>query len=445
MEARIVVDGGSSSADHCVCGAVHRVPLDVVVIGEDALDQLVVYVKRRQWSSPLVVMDANTEEVAGGRVFDELSRANISVVTLCFPERKGLLANEASVSRLREALNDTGADSIVAVGSGVITDTTRYVATREGREFVSVPTAASMDGYASSVAVMEFGGMKTSYPSVPPVAIFAEPHTVAAAPLDMTRSGLGDLFGKASARVDWVASHCLYGEHFCAAVEQRVTAPLIDAATQVEEILQGSPEGVSGLLRGLVESGIAIAMMGSSRPASGCEHHASHLWDLLAANGRRTHCPHGLQVGYATHFAMALQQYAFGGSVGELVSPRPIGPDGEDARSWYAGHGAQVDALMDEKRRFVIANASSWPATSSQWEAVRNKVTETMSVFPLVAGALSLAGIPAGQGFLGFDAATLRATFRWANRIRSRYTVLDFLEGQEKLDQAIDATVPRDS
>jgi hypothetical protein len=62
-----------------------------------------------------------------------------------------------------------------------------------------------------------------------------------------------------------------------------------------------------------------------------------------------------------------------------------------------------------------------------------------MDVFPLVAEALLAASIPSEPGFLGLDAATLEATFRWANRIRARYTVLDFLEGQGRLDEAIGA------
>jgi hypothetical protein len=53
-----------------------------------------------------------------------------------------------------------------------------------------------------------------------------------------------------------------------------------------------------------------------------------------------------------------------------------------------------------------------------------------------------VAGIPPQPGFLGLDAATLRASLRWANRIRPRYTVLDFLEGQGRLDEAIEAVLP---
>src|ERR1035441_10004779 len=123
------------------------------------------------------------------------------------------------------------------------------------------------------------------------------------------------------------ASHELYGEQFCAEVERRVTVPLVHAATHAEDIIGGSLEAVSGFLAGLVESGIAMAMIGNSRPASGCEHHVSHFWDQLAASGRRHHTPHGFQVGYATHFAMRLQRYAFGGDIRELAPPRPIAPD----------------------------------------------------------------------------------------------------------------------
>ena len=441
MVSRVVGNAGSPPNEHCACGAVHRVPTDVVVIDEHAVEQLVAYVKERGWSRPFVVMDANTEEAAGSHVSGELSGAKMRVTTFCFSERSGLLANETSVSRLHEALKDSGTDSIVAVGSGVITDTTRYVASLMGREFVSVPTAASMDGYASNLAVMEFGGMKTSFPVAPPVAIFADPRTIAAAPLEMTRAGLGDLFGKASAHVDWLASHELYGEQFCAEVERRVTVPLVHAATHAEDIIGGSLEAVSGFLAGLVESGIAMAMIGNSRPASGCEHHASHFWDQLAASGRRHHTPHGFQVGYATHFAMRLQRYAFGGDIRELAPPRPIAPDGDDARSWFTGHGAEVDAVMEEKRRFLGEHASAWPATPSRWEAVQEQIGEAMGVFPLIAEALSVARIPSEPGFLGLDASTLKATFRWANRIRARYTVLDFLEGQGRLDEAIDAVL----
>ena len=188
---------------------------------------------------------------------------------------------------------------------------------------------------------MEFGGLKTSFPVAPPVAIFADPRMIAAAPLDMTRAGLGDLFGKASAKVDWLASHELYGEYFCAEVERRVTGPLVHAATHVAEVLRDR-RGRFRLVRGLVESGIAMAMIGNSRPASGCEHHASHFWDLLAATGR--------QPTRRTAFRWATRPTSSCASSGTHLAgayrscpPRArSSPTVTRRRSWFAGHEAEV-------------------------------------------------------------------------------------------------------
>ena len=90
------IEQGSETASRCVCGKVHRVPLDTVVIDEDALERLVAYAVTRNWSWPFVVMDANTADVAGSRVIEALSRAGLGVSTFCFPERSGLLADETS-------------------------------------------------------------------------------------------------------------------------------------------------------------------------------------------------------------------------------------------------------------------------------------------------------------------------------------------------------------
>ena len=172
-----------------------------------------------------------------------------------------------------------------------------------------------MDGYASSLAAMQVEGVKVTYPARAPVAIYADPRVAAAAPPELTRAGLGDLLAKATARVDWLASHLLYGEPFDADVAELIASPLRFAVENTSRVVAGEPAAVGELLDGLIRSGLAMARAGSSRPASGCEHHASHFWDLVAAHGRREHGSHGLQVGYATRFAMRLQRFAFGGGV----------------------------------------------------------------------------------------------------------------------------------
>jgi glycerol-1-phosphate dehydrogenase [NAD(P)+] len=341
-----------------------------------------------------------------------------------FERRSGLLAGTDEADAVRAAL--PGGAVLVAVGSGVITDIVRYAALLSRAEFVSVPTAASMDGYASSGAAMQIEGVKVTYEARAPGAVFADPAVCAAAPSQLTRAGLGDLLAKVTARVDWLAAHLLYGEGYQPEIADRVLAPLSIACRSADSALHGDVGAVEVLLEGLVESGLAMAQAGSSRPASGCEHHASHYWDLLAARGLRSHASHGLQVGYATRFAMRLQSFAYGGSVTRLRDPAPVA----EAPPWMAS--PIVDQAMVAKRHFVERGFQS------AWEDVLGALRPELARFAEVEHGLGAAGIPSSTPWLGIDGDMLRDAFRFGSRLRARYTVVDFLEGQGLLEQAIE-------
>jgi glycerol-1-phosphate dehydrogenase [NAD(P)+] len=396
-----------------------------------AVEELPVYARA---DDALLVMDANTEAAAGAAVRDALRGAREHV----FTAREGLRAGRDEV----EAVRVYGAPTLVAVGSGVITDIVRYAAHLSDRPFVSVPTAASMDGYASSVAALQIDGVKVTYPARPPVAILIEPGVVAAAPAELTRAGIGDLLAKATARVDWLASHLLYEEPFNDEAASMVLEPLAFVVSGIDRLRGGDPDAVGELLRGLIQSGVAIAVAGGSRPASGCEHHASHFWDLLAAHGRRAHGSHGLQVGYASHFAMRLQEFAFGGGLATLSLPVPVAdPLGPAARAWLGEPTAELIGAVEEKQRFIAAVPDRWPALAAGWSAVRARLAPALGLFGGVRAALERAGIPSEPGYLGIDRELLTATFHYASRLRARYTVIDFLEGQGVLDEAVAASI----
>ncbi len=404
-----------------------------IVIADDAIEQLAATAPART----LVVMDVNTRDAAGARVAALLGDAP----TYVFPQRDHLHADPDQSEHVRAQLDPDA--TLVAVGSGVITDIVRYAAHREQRDFISVPTAASMDGYSSSVAAMQVDGVKVTYPALAPRAIYADPRVLSAAPQELTRAGIGDMLGKATAGVDWLAAHLLYGERYDSAIAAETREAMMLVAENVPALMGGEPAAQRELLEGLIQSGISIAKVGNSRPASGLEHHASHFWDLLAARGKREHSSHGLQVGYAAGFGMRIQRYAYAGSVRKLSEPRPAqDPLGPDARAWLGEPTAEIIAAVRAKQQLTASHPAAWPAGQTAWEEVRQALLAAMQTFPTVERALGQARIPSTPGFLGIDAAMLYATFHHATRLRDRYTTIDFLEGQGLLDRALATALP---
>lgn len=198
-------------------------------------------------------------------------------------------------------------DALIAVGGGRPIDVAKAAALVSGLPVVIVPTQLSADGIASPISVIaEPGGQVVSERSALPVAVIADLETVAAAPIGFARAGVGDLLGNSSALVDWrIAAD---------ANEDTVddfAALLSSCALLLIEGLDLSPLG-SGtltielarrLLDGLVLSGLAMEIAGSSRPCSGSEHLISHALDQLEP-GTATH---GEQVAFGTLVATKLQ------------------------------------------------------------------------------------------------------------------------------------------
>jgi glycerol-1-phosphate dehydrogenase [NAD(P)+] len=407
-------------------------PEPLVVIGDDALERLA----GGHPTKPLVVTDANTREAAGARVAAMLADATEYV----FDQREDLHAGPEEAARVRAGLGD--GVTPVAVGSGVITDIVRYAAHDAGLDFLSVPTAASMDGYSSSVAAMQVRGVKVTYPARAPRAIFADPRVLGAAPQALTRAGVGDLLGKATAGVDWLAAHLLYGERYDERIAADTRRAMLRAGRNVEALMAGESEAMRDLLDGLIESGLNIARFGNSRPASGLEHHASHYWDLLASRGLHEQASHGLQVGYATVFGMRLQRYAYGGGVPALSAPRPVAdPLGQEARRWLGEPTDELIAAVRAKQELTATQPPAWPPDAAAWCEVREALGTAMAPFTEVERALEQAQIPTTPGFLGITREMLEGTFHHATRLRDRYTTIDFLEGQRRLDQAITAAL----
>ena len=169
------------------------------VIGEDVLPQAVPLFREGfpGAARALVVCDPRTRAAAGERVEALLREAGIEVLEhVLEPGGRTFHADYHYVDEVREAIKAVGVDKAgkrivpVAVGSGVINDLTKRASGELEIPYLTVGTAASVDGYSSfGAALRSPEGAKQTYACPAPRVIVADLDVMRTAPAWMAASG----------------------------------------------------------------------------------------------------------------------------------------------------------------------------------------------------------------------------------------------------------------
>lgn len=141
----------------------------------------------KEYISPLLICDTNTCKATEKLMEDIFDRCQVLVL-----DADDLQADQHAIE-IVENYMDEDIDLILAVGSGTIHDISRYVAFQYKIPFVSVPTAASGDGFVSTTAVMIFNGIEEEVPAAVPVALYADTDIFANAPAGLNAAGAAEL------------------------------------------------------------------------------------------------------------------------------------------------------------------------------------------------------------------------------------------------------------
>ena len=285
----------------CSCGRPHRCSVESIVIEEGAFGRLKELCPEEEI---LAVADENTLAAAGEPIKAALQGKNCR--WLVFPASPLLIPDEEAVAAVRRELK--GAELLLAVGSGVIQDLCKYVAFFALIPYVVAATAPSMDGYASDGAAMILKGMKETVAAALPRAIAADTRVLCQAPMAMIRAGYGDVIGKYSALNDWKLSHLVNGEYFCPWICGEVERCVEAVRNEAEGLTRRREESVRLLMEALVTVGVMMSFAGSSRPASGSEHHLSHYFEIVGIVKGEDYYPHGIDVAYSTAVTARLRE-----------------------------------------------------------------------------------------------------------------------------------------
>lgn len=260
-----------------------------IEIGKGATEKAHSFINER-FKKALVVCDVNTVKYAD-KYFPDYG-------SFVYPDH--IHATDILADELIPYLE--GVNVLIACGSGTVHDLTRFAAHKAGLPCISYPTAASVDGFVSNIAAMTINGQKITYPSTAPIALFAEPEVFCDAPRSLTVSGVGDIIGKYISLFEWNLGRLLIDETFDPEIEKLET----EAIDRVLKLDPNDKEYTESVMKALVISGEVIQLFGNSRPASGSEHHLSHLWEMNCIN-EQTEALHGEKVGVAT--LLVLEKY----------------------------------------------------------------------------------------------------------------------------------------
>jgi glycerol-1-phosphate dehydrogenase [NAD(P)+] len=423
----------------CECGKTHRIELREVLFARGAVEKAPAlcarFVKGRRVA---VVMDVRTREVAGAEVSRRLASDGWTVSELLVPDRSHghvPVCDDVTQKKLAAALGP--ADLILPVGSGVVTDLSRWLAEDRKLPFVSFATAASMNGYTSSNVAPTISGVKRLMWAHAPVALAADPAIIAAAPWEMTASGLGDVLAKSVSATDWRLNHLLFGDDYCARSVNLIAdiEPLY--LEHPDELKARSPRAMDALFRALLLTGVAMTMAGTSAPASGGEHMISHALDMLSLRDGVEHDLHGRQVGVGTVLASELYRRVLAVESPELVEPRTS----PDERFWGKLAGEMTPECSAKAER--MRPAAKKLAQRGEWDRIRADLAQLTRTPETVQGCLSRAGAAARAADIGISKARLLGVLLHAHEIRSRFTILDLARLVGIMPKAADEIVER--
>lgn len=427
---RFLIDA-KKCEEHCTCGRRHEVPAVRVVSSDDAYAVLARDCAEALAGRPvLLIDDESTHQAAGAAVLERLEEHRVNTERITLPG--GPVATEELARDIQDRCTDH--DLIITVGAGTVSDLGKYVAQRREIPCWSAPTAPSMNGYASSIVAIKIKGVKRTLPSAPPQFIYVDPRVIRDSPLLLRQSGFCDVLAKSVSDFDWQTESLLFGGSYCALPSAIVNEHEGRYIEHPEGISRGDVDEVMGLFDGLLFSGVAMTLAGSSAPASGGEHLVSHFLDMREAiTGVRPNL-HGLQVGTGVILSALCYRKLAALEGKELEGRAQAALEAAAAAipSVWGALAPEVQRQFAGKRDRLLRFDSILPANWSRLKALYSQVRSPEFFLALIRKT----GLEMTLPSLGISRDEYYLAATTSRTIRDRITVLDLAAHAGILEEA---------
>ena len=435
-DSRLIISGIS-----CDCASTHNEPTQDIYVGSGIISNLPRYIEKRGLGKHCVLVADNiTWNVAGEKVHNLLVSAGFTVVNCIIRRDTPMEPDERAVGEVLLSMQpDT--EFLVSVGSGSITDVTRVNAKRANLPMVCVGTAASMDGYTSSICPLTLRGVKIHRAGKCPEIILCDLEILKTAPMEMVASGVGDVLGKYIAKADWMIGNIINDEIYCPVCGQIVTDAVNKLVENMDEIRQRSETGMRILIEALLLSGMTIMVIGHTRAVASVEHNVAHYWEMMQLL-RGKHPPmHGASVGVATLLVWPIFQRFAGEDLSKLdlhkIKENRISRKDREAWLRFAYGEEAANAIMAENEGDFL----SWEEQKRRIERAQTRFSEIkaciegMPPFEKIYDAMVRLGAPLTPEECGIDKKLLHLSMHCAKDYRTRYSLFKTLDECGLLEQ----------
>ena len=413
----------------CSCGHRHYSAVKLIDIDKGAVKRLPAHIQELGYKKVFMVADKNTWKAAGEAAALELDKAGIEYdkVVLNYDE---VIPDEHVIGEILAAVVP-GSDLILGVGSGTLNDLCKLISFRMGLDYIIYATAPSMDGFVSIGSAVILNHVKTTLDCHGPVAVIGDVDVLSQAPMRLIAAGLGDTLGKYTCLFDWKLSRLINDEYYCEEVVNMVETAIQTVMDYSSKVQDRDPDAVKAVTEALVLTGIGMSFIGNSRPASGCEHHFSHFWEMKAFMHGKFPALHGTQVGVGTIVALYLYHMLEDQDVDFAAVKASTFDKAEWEKEIRQVYEIAADGIMavEEKagKNDIAERNKRLEVIEKNWDQIRTMIREEL---PKVKDMEDLfAGLDAPINPTQID-VSLQETYEsviYAKEVRPRYTVLQLI------------------
>jgi len=377
----------------------------------------------------LLISDEFTNAALGKRIYNNLNK-KINIEEFIW---KNPVSNIEGVNYIRNISKNFTV--LIAIGSGTISDTVKYVTFLDKKKYSVFPTSPN-NAYTSPTASISFEGLKKSIAAHTPTGVYFDLSVIAKAPYKLISSSFSDVLCRTTSQVDWFLSNKLLNTKYMEIPYYLLNLYENELIQNAEEIKARDINAIGLLTRVSAIMGLCSIFVGSTHYGSMSEHSISHFIDMFAKN-LHPGTSHGEQVGIATLTISKIQNSIFDQNTPPVLKYKNIPYD--KINKFLGNDSVKLINQQMSKKIFTetkIKNANLF--LENNWNDITNQIKKIMITYENLWKIMGKYDSIRTPNEAHLDEKFYKNAIRYSMYFRDRYTILDFAFNSDHLEKYID-------